>query len=156
MENENIFLLYALQMGIFITFVYDILRILRRVIPHGNLLISLEDIGFWIYCGGKVFLLMYHESNGTLRWFAVLGALVGMTLYKRLVSFLFVKYASFLLQKLIKTVEKIGKLLLRPVIIVVKKTKFAAKIKKARSARKRFHPGWLLKKKLTFLGKMLK
>ena len=101
MVNENRFLLYALIMGIFITFLYDILRILRRVIPHGSILTALEDIAFWIYCAGEVFLLMYHESDGRLRWFAVLGAMVGMFSYKKLFSGPFVKYVSLLLQKLL-------------------------------------------------------
>lgn len=106
MASENVFLLHALLMGIFITFVYDFLRILRRVIPHNSFFVSLEDLGFWIYCGAEVFLLMYHESNGTLRWFAVFGALAGMTAYKKLVSPLFVKYVSMLLGRLLKTVLK--------------------------------------------------
>lgn len=76
--SENEFLLHALCMGAFITFLYDCLRILRRVLPHGGFLVSLEDLVFWIYCAEQVFLLMYRESNGTLRWFAVLGALAGM------------------------------------------------------------------------------
>lgn len=156
MESENVFLLYALLMGIFITFVYDILRVFRRVIPHGSLLVSLEDIGFWIYCGAKVFLLMYHESNGTLRWFAVLGALVGMLLYKRLISGFFVKYASFLLQKLLGMIVKIGSILLKPIIALLKKARKAAAARKARVSREKSHRRWHLKKKLTFLGKMLK
>ena len=57
--NENVFLLHAFLLGIEITFLYDILRILRRVFVHGNGMVSLEDIAFWIYCAGKVFLLMF-------------------------------------------------------------------------------------------------
>lgn len=53
--NENVFLLHAFLLGIEITFLYDILRILRRVFTHGNGMVSLEDIAFWIYCAGKVF-----------------------------------------------------------------------------------------------------
>ena len=91
MADENQFLLYATLMGVYITFFYDILRIFRRVIPHANFMVSLEDIGFWIYCSIKVFMLMYYESDGTLRWFAVLGALLGMTVYRKLVSPFFCK-----------------------------------------------------------------
>ena len=91
MAAENEFMLYALLMGIFITFIYDILRIFRRVIPHNGFFVSLEDLFFWIYCAMEVFLLMYHESNGTLRWFAVLGAVAGMFAYKKLISPFFVK-----------------------------------------------------------------
>jgi spore cortex biosynthesis protein YabQ len=156
MANENIFLLYALLMGIFITFVYDILRIFRRVIPHGNWLISLEDIGFWIYCSVKVFLLMYHESNGTLRWFAVLGAMVGMVLYKVLISPLFVKYASLLLKTVLGVLVKVVKFLFKPLSAVRKKAKKAVDKGKVRAFRRRERMKWLVKKKLTFLGKMLK
>ena len=114
MANENEFLLHALLMGIFITFVYDILRIFRRVISHNAFFVSLEDLGFWIYCGAEVFLLMYHESNGMLRWFAVLGALVGMMLYKKLMSPFLVKYVSLLLSKMMKIIAKILHLVFRP------------------------------------------
>ena len=109
------FLLHALLTGIFITFVYDILRILRRVVPHNGFFVSLEDLCFWIFCGADVFLLMYRESNGTLRWFAVLGALAGMTLYKKLVGKLFVKYISEALRRLIKAVKRILGWVFRPV-----------------------------------------
>lgn len=156
MENENVFLLYALLMGIFITFVYDILRIFRRVVPHGNFLISLEDIGFWIYCAAKVFVLMYHESNGTLRWFAVLGALVGMFVYKKLVSPFFVKYTSLLLKKLFGILGKFGKVICRPLIFITKKAKKATNTTKNRTSRMKSRLVWMLKKKLTFLKKMLK
>lgn len=156
MENENIFLFYALLMGIFITFIYDILRIIRRVIAHGALLVSLEDIVFWIYCGVKVFLLMYHESNGTLRWFAILGALVGMILYKKTISPLFVKYVSLLLQKILHILGKIGKTIIKPFVILIRKAKAAHIKRKNKSSRRKLHMKWMLKKKLTFLRKMLK
>ncbi len=156
MENENIFLFYALLMGIFITFIYDNLRIIRRVIPHGALLVSLEDIVFWIYCGVKVFLLMYHESNGTLRWFAILGALVGMILYKKTVSPFFVKYVSRLFQKILMIIGKIGNIMIKPFILVIKKAKAAHIKRKNKSSRRKLHIKWMLKKKLTFLRKMLK
>lgn len=86
MADENVFMLYAFLMGIFVTFVYDLLRISRRVIPHNTFWVSVEDLIFWGYCAVSVFLLMYHMSNGTLRWFAVLGALAGMTIYHKTIS----------------------------------------------------------------------
>ena len=120
--NENIFLMHSLLMGIFITFVYDLLRIFRRVVPHARLLVSLEDLAFWVYCGAEVFLLMYRESNGTLRWFAVLGALAGMFFYKKIVSPLFVKYTSLLLEKALKLLGRILKWLCRPFCFAGRKT----------------------------------
>lgn len=114
MANENEFLLYSLLMGVFITFVYDLLRIIRRVIPHAGFFVSLEDLAFWIYCGAEVFLLMYRESNGTLRWFAVIGALAGMFLYKKSISKYFVKYMSMALGKVLETFGKLLRWLFYP------------------------------------------
>lgn len=108
-------------MGIFITFVYDLLRIFRRVVPHAALFVSLEDLLFWAYCGAEVFLLMYRESDGSLRWFAVMGALFGMFLYKKLISGLFVKYVSLVLNKLLEILKKIAGFMCRPFCFVGRK-----------------------------------
>lgn len=152
MDNENVFLFYALLMGIFITFVYDILRIFRRVIPHGSFLVSLEDIAFWIYCAAEVFLLMYHESNGTLRWFAVLGAMVGMLAYKKLISTSFVKYMSRILQKLLILINKVGGIILKPFCLAGRKVLGTA----GKAVHKGKRNGHFVKKKLTFFLKVLK
>ncbi len=152
MANENIFLLYALRMGIFITFLYDNLRAVRRVISHNLFWISLEDLIFWIYCASQVFLLMYHESNGTLRWFAILGALVGMALYMKFFSKHYVRCASFVLGKICFVLVKIGKVLFYPVLRVQKSTSIGIK----RLVRKGYKLGARLKKKLTHYRKMLK
>ena len=122
MAGENEFLLHALLLGIFITFIYDLLRVFRRVVPHNGFFVSVEDMAFWVYCGGEVFLLMYHEGNGSLRWFAVLGALLGMFLYRKLVSRLFVKYAALLLCRLLKILGKLLEFLSRPFRAACRKT----------------------------------
>lgn len=116
MSEENIFLLHAFASGIFITFIYDALRILRRVVPHGGLLISLEDLIFWIYCAIHIFQLMHRESNGSLRWFAVTGALAGMLLYKKTISNLLVRYISMILCYVRNLLARILGFCLRPVV----------------------------------------
>lgn len=126
MASESVFLLHAFLMGIFITFVYDLLRIFRRVVPHAAFFVSLEDLVFWIYCGAEVFILMYHESNGSLRWFAVIGALAGMLLYKWLVSRLLVKYVSLILNKVLQVLGKIIKFIGRPFCLAGRKAGKAA------------------------------
>lgn len=150
--SENVFLLYSLGMGIFITFVYDILRIFRKVCAHNNILISLEDILFWMFCAIAVFYLMHEESNGTLRWFAVMGALVGMLLYKKTVSSFFVKWVSLGLQKLLAWVGKIVHILLKPVRFLTQKSKKSA----AKAANKGKKAAGFIKKKLTSSIKLLK
>lgn len=150
MVDENVFLAHAFFIGIYITFVYDLLRILRRVVPHSSFWVSVEDLAFWVYCAGKVFLLMHHESDGTLRWFAVLGALVGMLLYRKTVGALFVKYISLALIKVRDFCIKICIMVCKPFCAAGKKVtgSLGKAVKKAGPES--------TKKKLTLLVKMFR
>ncbi len=148
MAEESLFMLYALLMGIFITFVYDLLRILRRVIPHNIFWISLEDLAFWGFCAVEVFMLMYHVSNGTLRWFAVLGALLGMFIYSKTLSRFLVKYAALLCSKILEITGRILKFLFRPVT-----TAAGVARRKAAHGNKRIFT--FVKNKLTAVKKVL-
>lgn len=156
MAGENEFLLHALYMGIFITFVYDLLRIFRRVVPHRGFFVSAEDLFFWIYCGGEVFLLMYHESDGTLRWFAVLGALAGMFLYRKLVSPFFVKYASLALNRAFKLLGKAIRWLCRPLWYVCRMIKATAQRAERKVGKLLKQLRRKIKNRLTYFMKMLK
>lgn len=115
MSEENVFLLHAFASGVLITFIYDILRIWRRVAPHKGLLVSLEDLAFWLFCAFYIFQLMHQESNGSLRWFAVMGALAGMLLYKKTVSGLLVRYVSLALCRVRDLLCRVTGFCLRPV-----------------------------------------
>ncbi len=150
--SENLFLLYSFGMGIFITFIYDILRIWRRVCVHNNLFISLEDILFWIFCAISVFYMMHTQSNGTLRWFAILGALTGMFLYKKTISHFFVKWVSYVLNIIVGFLKKIIIKISKPFRLLAKKGK---KTGKQISNRGKRMTGFL-KKRLTAFIKTLK
>lgn len=156
MVSENEFLLHSLCMGVFILFLYDCLRILRRVLPHARFVVPLEDLAFWVYCGAQVFLLMYHESNGTLRWFAVLGALVGMFLYRKWISPLFVKYISMLLSRILCLAGKLLGWLLKPFLCVGRKTGRALGKAHGRFRRSMKKAGRAVKRRLTFFLKLFK
>lgn len=150
--SENLFLLYSFGMGIFITFVYDIFRIWRRVLHHNRFFISLEDILFWLFSAISVFYLMHTQSNGTLRWFAVFGALIGMLLYKKTISPFYVKWSSFLLNKVIKLLKKILHIAGKPVKLLEKKGIQTGKQAVSGSRR----AVGMVKKRLTAFAKLLK
>ncbi len=112
--NEVYFFAGSIGMGILITFVYDFILIVRRVVKHSLFFISLEDFLFWTACAIGVFYMLYEENNGILRWFAVLGAAFGMLLYKKIIGIHFVKGMSLLIQKEIHIINKVLGVLLRP------------------------------------------
>lgn len=94
-------MLHAMQLGIFLAFVYDLLRIFRRVIPRGRGLVSAEDFMYWCFCARESFLLLHRESNGKLRWFAVFATVAGIWAYLKLGSPLFLRYGTLVLKKLL-------------------------------------------------------
>lgn len=150
--SEVSFFLHSFLMGIIITFMYDGFIILRRLIRHSNLLISLEDMIFWIACAIGVFYMLYEENNGILRWFAVFGAALGMIAYKKSISSLIVNSVSMLIERAFHILFCILRFLLGPVRFLYRKAvRFLAVF-----SRRGKKVGKCAKKKLTGKLKLLK
>ena len=79
-------LLQTIKLGIKLAFIYDGIRIFRILISHKNITVSLEDLVFWIYATWIMFQLQLERSDGVLRGFSVLGMLLGMFLYNKLLG----------------------------------------------------------------------
>ena len=84
----------AFVSGAFITFVYDLLRIFRRVISHGNAWIGVEDCFFWIWTSLWIFSVLYRENDGSLRFYTILAMVLGMIIYNRSISEFFVSFTG--------------------------------------------------------------
>lgn len=112
--QELTFFAHSVLMGVVITFVYDWIYVLRRLMKHGAVMTSLEDLFFWLACGIAVFYMLYRENNGTLRWFAVLGAALGMIFYKLTVRNLFINIMSTCLHKIMWFLSRILQIVLKP------------------------------------------
>ena len=150
--RDNYFLLYSLILGVCVTILYDILRIFRRVIKHKDALVSIEDLLYWIVVAISVFYVMHTESNGTLRWFAVLGAAIGMGIYKKTLSTPFVNLTSKGLQIVLRFLGKICTVILKPFKTATGKCSKAA----SKAGSKGVRAMRLTKKKLTRWVKTLK
>ena len=78
--------LQAIRLGVKLTLIYDGIRVFRILIRHRNLYTSIEDLCFWMYAGGVIFKLQLEQSSGMLRGFCILGMLVGMYLYSKILG----------------------------------------------------------------------
>lgn len=79
-------LLITIKLGVKLALFYDIIRIFRFMISHKNFVISIEDFFFWVYATLIIFRLQLEQSNGVLRGFSVLGMILGMFLYNKLLG----------------------------------------------------------------------
>lgn len=91
----------ALLGGALITFVYDLLRIFRRVVSHGNLWIGVEDFVFWIWTALWIFSVLYRENDGSFRMYTIFAMMLGMICYHKTLSDPFVKVTGKILNKLL-------------------------------------------------------
>lgn len=75
-EELTVFM-HALLAGNLVCLVYEAIRIFRRIIRHTLFWISVEDLLFWIATAIYLFVRIFQTSSGMIRWYFVLGALVG-------------------------------------------------------------------------------
>jgi len=109
------FFLLSILWGGVLLLVYDIFRIIRRIISHDSFIIAVEDLLYWVAAGLSIFILMYKENNGIIRGFSIMGMLIGMVLYHNIISGFLVKlvtkFIRILLLPFSKALKQIRKLI---------------------------------------------
>lgn len=105
--QEALFLGSSVLLGALLFFLYDILRIFRRIVPHGILWIGVEDFIYWLICTGAVFVMLYQENDGMVRGFSIGGIIVGMLLYYALLSRFVIYINVRILKSILHVVKKV-------------------------------------------------
>lgn len=150
--EELTFFFHSCLAGMGITFLYDGVLIWRKLIAHNNFWISIEDFFFWVFCAIGSFCLLIEENNGTLRWFAILGAAIGMAAYKKSVSSFYINIMSTIFGFCLRWIQKITRCCVKPLYKGANVVFFA--LKRGLYREKKYKK--CLKKKLTVFIKLLK
>ncbi|NLC19898.1 MAG: hypothetical protein GX757_11935 [Clostridiales bacterium] len=103
------FFAFCILWGGLVLLAYDFLRVIRRLIKHGNLLLALEDLIFWFIAGILIFAMIYRQNNGIIRGFAVMGMTAGMLLYNMLVG-----------ERLVNVIVKLIRILIKPIAALLR------------------------------------
>ncbi|MFW5630775.1 spore cortex biosynthesis protein YabQ [Acetivibrio ethanolgignens] len=113
--------------GVILLAVYDILRLIRRIIPHKRIWINGEDLLFWLAASVFIFRIIYRLNNGEIRGFGMLSMTAGMVLYHFTVSDvlveLFFRIFGTSLLKFVQIVKKGLKKAVRPFKMGLKRLK---------------------------------
>jgi len=91
-EKELSVFLQAALAGNLVYLAYLVIRIFRRIIKHNLFWVSVEDAVYWIATGFYLFYRIYQTSNGTIRWYFVLGVLSGGILTHHIIFKITKKY----------------------------------------------------------------
>ena len=119
--KELQFFALAVLRGILIVMLYDLLRILRRIVPHGVWTVALEDVAYWIGTALLVFQLLYQENDGAVRGYALFAVAAGMMLYHQTLSGWLVSHIAGILNLCLR-------ILLKPFRAVYRRAARAAKV----------------------------
>lgn len=74
---EGAAFLVAVLSGMTLYCVYTCIRLFRRIVHHTLSAIAAEDFLFWTGTAVYLFVQIYHTSNGSIRWYFVLGVVLG-------------------------------------------------------------------------------
>lgn len=122
--NEQAFLfLTCVQTGIVMGMLYDVIRILRKIVHHPNWIVQIEDLLYWVTCGCFAFIMIYWENYGQIRVFVFIGILIGAVLYFTTASILFMKAATWTIgwvKRIIKAIISFVLIPIRCIIGVIK------------------------------------
>lgn len=75
--KEAVVFLYAGLTGVVAFSCYQMLLLFRKLIGHSAAAVSAEDFLYWIGISVYLFRQMYHTTYGSVRWFFILGIVVG-------------------------------------------------------------------------------
>ena len=119
--SEQAYLFFiAVLIGFFIGFVYDILRIFRKVIHHANFFIHLEDLFYWLFVAFIMFYIMLGKNYGEIRGFSILGNIIGMSIYFMTLSIWIIKISITVIEFIKKVLLAIFKIVLYPIKICLR------------------------------------
>ncbi|MCC8168385.1 MAG: spore cortex biosynthesis protein YabQ [Clostridiales bacterium] len=90
----------ALGCGAALAAAYDVIRIFRRIIRHGIVLLSLEDVLYWIGFAAAEFVLLYQVESGMMRIYVFVGSALGAAAYRILPGRYLVRAASALIRRI--------------------------------------------------------
>ncbi len=134
--SDGIHFCQAVGCGALLCFIYDWIRIFRRICVHKKVIwISVEDILFWIVAGLVLFVLSFETRNGVVRGFLLIGAVFGAAVYQVILG-----------KHLVVIISKFLRILIKYLSLPLKKAKFcctmiSGKIGSARKLRKEDESG---------------
>lgn len=117
-KETRLFLL-SLAVGAGMSFLYDLLRVLRRRTAHRAAAVSLEDILYFLLCALLHFAFVLKDNRGQLRGYILVGELLGWVCWHLSAGAVLVEAGSRLLGIVQRVVAGILRVLLFPAVLFV-------------------------------------
>lgn len=114
LEQLSSFIIFTI-IGVIISIIFDIFRILRKTFKTPDLITYIEDIIFWILTGLIVLFSIFLFNNGELRLYIFIGIIIGIVLYMLFISKCFIRFNVFIINLIKNIIAKILHIILKPI-----------------------------------------
>lgn len=114
LEQLSSFIIFTI-IGVIISIIFDIFRILRKTFKTPDLITYIEDIIFWILTGLIVLFSIFLFNNGELRFYIFIVIIIGIVLYMLFISKYFIKFNVFIINLIKNIIAKILHIILKPI-----------------------------------------
>ena len=122
--SNQLYVFFAMFVcGICSGLLFDIIRILRRVFGANIFFVSFSDILFWALISAGVYFAIFEFNYGQIRWYEIMGIILGSVIYFLTFSGLIMKILSALLEFFTRIFQFIFKIILTPLVFLYKMIK---------------------------------
>ncbi len=114
------FFVASVAAGIVMAFLYDLIRISRKVAGLCDAVVNFQDILFFIAAACILFYVSYLKNSGEIRWQGVIGCGVGIGAYVVIVKNRLLNVSALVIKWLVSIIEKVIKIVLFPIKLIFK------------------------------------
>lgn len=117
---EAVFFATSIVAGIIMAFLYDLIRISRRVAGLCDAVVNFQDIIFFVVAACILFYVAYLKNSGEIRWQGIIGCGAGIGAYMVVVKNRLLNVSTVVIKWLIRMMKKVIKILLFPLKLIFK------------------------------------
>ena len=114
LAKETRLFLLSIVVGVGLSLLYDLLRVLRLQTRHRLIVVSLEDLFYFLVCAAVTFGFALKDNSGQIRGYILIGELLGWGCWHLTAGELAVKIASGIFALLRRVVLAVARVALFP------------------------------------------
>ena len=118
--SETVFFFFSCASGVCAAFLYDILRVSRRIHSPSDAVVNIEDILFMTLSGVLLFVAAYLRNSGEIRWQGFIGWGIGAASYALIVKNRVLNAGTFLVKWTVEITRRTLKILFFPIALIMK------------------------------------
>ena len=117
-SNQLFIFASCLVCGVIIGLIFDVFRIVRRLVRTSIFATIIEDIIYWIIAAVVFFLFVLGVNSVELRLYQFIGAFLGMALYFLTVSKQIINVSVCIVQFMAKVLAAVFKVIFAPILFI--------------------------------------